>query len=339
MKLTTLSILLASTSLFTACGGGGSSTTATPAAPPAAVIAVSTIVSSVPASTYLFGSEELAAFSLMNAERSACGFGLLAQSAKLDTAARNHASYLITNSQYSHYETNGLTGFTGVDPYAREVAGGYSPTNNGYGQPGEDITSFATTLTGTGTAAVRGFLAAPYHLLESLRGYKDVGVSFILNSTIVPGPAGVIPIIDFGTPTTGSTQLPGSNDVLTYPCQGSSGMNYQLAKNEAPAPVAGRDLTTLPVGHPLLVAVRNGNTLGITSATLIKVSNGASIALRAPYTKATDVNNVAYYYENEGFILPDVPLEPSTQYQATINGTNSGVVFSRTFTFTTGTGG
>lgn len=328
---------------LTACGGGGGGSSDTAAAPVvAAPVVGSPIVTTVAAATYTVGSEEVAAFDLLNAERSRCGFGLLTQNTALDTAAKAHASYMILNNQQSHSETSGLAGFTGVLPADRVLAAGYSSINTtGYGQPSESFTTVpnTNTLLGSGVIATRGLLAAPYHLQGMFRGYKDAGTSVVLASSLVTGATYIRPVFNFGTPSASSPQLPGASEVLTYPCQGSTGINYQLAANESPEPVPGRNLFASPLGHPILINVRYGNTLGITSATLIKVSTGAPIVLRAPYTKITDTVNSSQYYANEGFILPDGPLEPSTQYQATVNGTNNGVSFSRTFSFTTGTGG
>jgi hypothetical protein len=90
-----------------------------------------------------------------------------------------------------------------------------------------------------------------------------------------------------------------------------------------------------PVGHPIIVMIRKGRVLTLTSATVTKVSTGATVAMRSPVTSANDVNQ-GYYGSNAGYILPDVALEPSTQYQSTVTGKNGAAVFSRTCSFTTG---
>ena len=321
-------------------GGGGNGTAAPP--PPADTLGISTIVTQIPVANYAPGSEALSAFTLLNSERSTCGFGLLAQSTQLDNAAGNHAKYLVVNSQQGQYETSGMPSFTGVDPAYRVLWAGYlASSTSAYGQPSEAATIVPSTnvLAGAGRGATRVLMAAPYHLIDMFRGYRDVGASAVLASTWPPAANYAVHVFNFATPAAWSPQLPGARDVLTYPCQGSTGINYQLAADEIPSPVQNRNLISVPVGHPIMIAVRNGQTLTITSSNLIKVSTGAAVALRAPYTKATDPTNSAYLYANEGFVLPDVPLEPSTQYQATITGTNDDIAFSRIFTFWTGTGG
>jgi hypothetical protein len=42
---------------------------------------------------------------------------------------------------------------------------------------------------------------------------------------------------------------------------------------------------------------------------------------------------------NQGFVLPDAPLAPSTAYTVTIKGANNGLAFSATFSVATGTTG
>ena len=78
--------------LLAACGGGSDS-----AAPPAQAVAASPVASTPVAappdvvSAYPVGSEELVVYTLLNAERNRCGFGLLAANTQLDAAAKAHA--------------------------------------------------------------------------------------------------------------------------------------------------------------------------------------------------------------------------------------------------------
>jgi VCBS repeat-containing protein len=75
------------------------------------------LVSSVPDPVYTgaHASEKAAVFNSLNADRARCGFGKLAQNAKLDLASQNHATYLAVHTENSHFETSGWTGFTGTD--------------------------------------------------------------------------------------------------------------------------------------------------------------------------------------------------------------------------------
>lgn len=124
--------------------------------------------------------------------------------------------------------------------------------------------------------------------------------------------------------------------MLTYPCEGSVGVNYRVT-NESPNPVPGRDLLASPIGPGILVAVRTGQVLTVTSATMVTVSGNTPVTLRATMTKANDPNNALS--DNQALIIPDAALTPSTDYKVTIVGKNGAADFTRTFTFSAGTGG
>src|SRR5690606_14608806 len=87
------------------------------------------------------------------------------------------------------------------------------------------------------------------------------------------------------------SQKPNGAAVLTYPCEGTTGTAYQL-KNEQPNPVPGRDLSTAPVGQPIVVAVRVGQLITISSAAMVKKSDGSPVFLRAPIVRANDSNQL-----------------------------------------------
>jgi hypothetical protein len=201
----------------------------------------------------------------------------------------------------------------------------------------EGLTTWGATSVklNKGVAAVRGLLVAPYHAITMLRETRDVGIA-IRNTTDVASAysPSVAAVFDYGFTATATYQAIASSDVLTYPCQGTTGTGYRLT-DETPNPVPGRNLATSPVGHPIIVMIRKGRVLALTSAAMIKVSTGAAIALRTPVTLANDPSNNTYG-EHFGYVLPDAALEPSTQYQVTINGSNGATPFTRSFTFTTG---
>lgn len=298
----------------------------------------STIVTAAaPTPTYAGGSEELAAFNLLNAERSACGFGTLTQSAQVDAAARAHADWEHINWVYSHYENQSTypTGFTGYDGSARITFQGYT----GLGGSSDNIIATLTTSSkvGKGVESIRAWLAAPFHSRGLIGGFRDVGVAIRSNNDVGTANTAVFGQLNLAYKSAVGKQLPASNEILTYPCQGTSGVDYRLT-GEEPNPVPGRDLAANPLGHPVIIKVRDGNTLSITTATMTSVGTNTAIALRsAAQTKADDTGN--RFTSSEAYVIPDAPLSPNTTYSVTITGTNSSVPFTKTFTFTTGTGG
>jgi hypothetical protein len=69
--------------------------------------------------------EETMALEYLNALRQNAGMAPYATSEILTKAAKNHATYLITNHEAGHYETKGKPGFTGKMPYERAIHAGY----------------------------------------------------------------------------------------------------------------------------------------------------------------------------------------------------------------------
>ena len=341
MTRTLFSLLTAAAAAtLAACGGGGDGAP-TPAPAASTPSAGSSIVASVPASTYAPGSEELAAFALLNAERQRCGFGQLAQSAALDAAAKAHATYQIVNNVVSHFEnlSTNPTGFTGADAAARVVAQGYT----GAGAVADEIAVISGTgvKTGMGEGGIRSLLNAPYHLNGLMSGYRDVGISVRSNVDAGAGAAAVVLQLDAAYKASVGPQLLARSDVLTYPCDGTTGVDRQLS-NETPNPVPGRDLRANPLGSTIYVAVLDGNTLAITGASMVKTSTGQFITLRTPITAANDPQGpcaAGCFKSHQGYVAADAALEANTSYQVSISGTNQGASFNRTFTFTTGTGG
>ncbi|TAL65671.1 MAG: CAP domain-containing protein [Burkholderiaceae bacterium] len=339
-------MMLASTLGLAGCGGGGGggASTGASSAAPATNTDSNTTSPTIAAAGYAAGSPQAQIYTLVNNERVACGFGSISESTALDQAALAHANWLLVNNYTGHYESAGVpNGYTGVSPQDRGVAAGYtyatsstSPVPNYvFYQSGEVYASEGATAYSP-TVAVRQLLAAPYHVDVMMLGVRNIGIGYedsnTAGTTATYG-ARTLVNIDFGVPAGATQQDLGSSDVMTYPCQGTTGTALQVY-NESPDPVPGRDQTANPFGSAVLVAVRNGQTLAITSASMINASNGSVVTLLTPVTSANDPNG--QLLSNEGYVLPNSPLSPNTQYQVTINGTNSGVAFSRSFTFTTG---
>ena len=339
--------------LLTACGGGGGggSTTVADAAAiaastapavPAAPAAASPPVPALVASSYAAGSEERDAFNLLNFERSQCGFGTLTQSLQLDAAARAHADYQILNSVVSHTETVARPGFTGVFPSDRVVAQGYT----GFGGVTDEIVALVGTASKTalGASGIRGLLSAPYHLRGLVSGYRDVGVSIRSSADLGTSTPTVVLQINAAYKSSAGPQLLGSTDINTYPCEGTTGVNRQLT-NESPNPVIGRDLATNPLGTVVYVSVREGNTLSLSTSSppsMTQVSNGQAVTLRPPVTATSDPYAPCLdgcFKRHQAYIAADAPLLANTEYRVQMSGTNSGVPFTRSFVFSTGSGG
>jgi uncharacterized protein YkwD len=321
-----LAALFSVTALVAACGGGDSRSTTPLPIPAGPEVKAVDMVTSVPAPTYT--GEDLIFFNLLNVERAQCGFGLLAQNSKLDAAAFAHSTYGVLNNFFNHNEISTNPGYTGGDHIMRINAAGYPVT---------DKTSTEALNGGGGVVGLRGLLSAPYHMAALLGAYRDIGVAFVTN------PVSNIPLLttNYAFSSALGPQLLSTSDVLTYPCLGSNEVKRQL-RGETPNPVPGRDLSVNPIGTPIFVKVRVGNTLTIDSATVVNTVTGAPVTMRTPVTANNDPYLkispfVSYFSSSEGYIAPENSLEPNTTYQATVTGTNNKVGFTRTFTFKTGT--
>lgn len=323
--------------VLTGCGGGGGGSDGSAdngnTTPDVPQIQPSSLVTSIQQPTYSTNSDELAAFSLLNTERDRCGLGKLAQSTTADVATAGHALWNVTNGFTSHYQAPNTTAFTGVSPFDRLVASGYGST--GSFMANESIFSRTNSdPSGMALTGTRLLLNAPYHALVMLDGYRDVGVK-VLSSNDVPGASTpqVTVGYKFAYKYDQGAQLLAGDAVSTYPCEGTTNVSHQLT-NESPNPVPGRNLAQQPLGSSIMILVRQGQTLNITSATLTNLATGAAVTLRTPSTSTTDPNNALQ--SHQAFVSADAPLDALTQYQASISGTNNGRPFSRTFSFTTG---
>lgn len=298
----------------------------------------STIVTTAPpAPTYASASEEEAAFNLLNAERSRCGFGYLAQNTQIDQAAGAHAQWQLFNQVISHFEDSAVypTGFTGYSVLERLAYQSY--TDIGEGSDLFSVRTGSNTKLGYGTVGIRGLLSAPFHLRGLVNGHRDIGL-IVKNNIDASTPASAIFLqIDMAYKATANKQLQASDVIQTYPCEGTVGVNYRLT-NESPNPVPGRDLSALPLGHPVMIKVRDGNTLVVATATMENAATHAPVVLRSAATTRAD-DTSGRFSQSEAYVIPDAPLSQNTSYKVVITGTNSAVPFTKTFTFTTGSGG
>jgi hypothetical protein len=192
MNQRSTALLIRSSLLLVACGGGGGSSglvsvtptvsaTPTPVAPPKVTVTPETNAQAV-----------AAGISTLNAMRTSCGMDALNLQNNLVAAADAAANYFKlrveeNDSTYSHTQTVGKTGFTGVTPWDRAAAAGYPipigltmpriyedlsttvvPANWVLQSKVEDATSQTESLTNT-----------VYHLLDLMSPVREVGANYI----------------------------------------------------------------------------------------------------------------------------------------------------------------
>jgi uncharacterized protein YkwD len=327
------SISILAAAILAACGGGGGDAPASPQSPTTAPVPTGVVTLPTPVDTYTAGGEQKNAFNLLNQERKNCGFGALTQNIQLDQSASAHAKFLVENSlNYGHNEAAGLPFFTGLSETERAAAAGYT------GPVGAVLaTASGPTPTDSSlrtTQQVRALLSAPYHLSTMVDSYAEVGVGF--SQKQVPGNLEKRALNMTLGGLQGTNEL-ADDQVYTYPCSGSSGVNRSLA-NETPNPIPlnlVQDYTKY--GTPIVVKVRAGKMLKLTSVALTPAVGGSSIATII-VDQSNDPQRGTLMRTNTAYILPMVPLLPLTSYALTVSGASDGVIFTKTFAqpFTTG---
>jgi VCBS repeat-containing protein len=310
------------------------------------------LVSSVPDPVYTgaYASEKAAVFNRLNADRARCGFGKLAQNAKLDLAAQNHATYLMLHNENSHFETSGWTGFTGTDLGARWRHVGYSYITGSeiltglvWGSlfsPNGINSGVSVTELGSTNSLLRLY-ASVYHLTGAMSFNREVGIGVDNRTTTNVGDANTKPlVINSATPTGSLRQSIGSAGLASFPCEGVTGLIPDFGEEDPdPFPDVNRRIT--PYGHPVYMTSGPGTTITLTSGT-IAPRGGSALATRT-LTAANDPQKQLQL--NEVFLVPTTRLLDNTTYDVALSGTSTGLVSAsnptggwiRNFYFTTGT--
>lgn len=319
---------LAAALALTACGGGGGNSTTPPVSQtcvngasdyPTCTPAVTpaNLQTSVPTPTYAQSSQELIAFSEINAFRKSMGLGLLAQNANLDKAAQNHANYVVLNQDFSHNENASKQGFTGGDPTSRASFAGYNSTYVG------------EMIGGTnGTVAARGLMNTIYHRNGvAMQEVVDVGMSLNL--------AWSQPlVVDIGYGKKGQNNA--SDFITTYPVNGQVDLPLVMYP-ETPNPLTDVDLYNTDyvtkTSSPVSFYAAAGTTIIVNSFTVTQDGQANPLDMRL-ITQANDVNK--YVPSHSVHLVGKAPFRPTTKYNVSFNGTVNGKGVSKTWSFTTG---
>jgi uncharacterized protein YkwD len=240
--------------------------------------------------------------SFLNTIRSNAGLAQFTTNAGLVTAATDHATYLVANTASGHYETQGLTGFTGYDPLTRiEAEGSYTAI-------GETVVAgsnlaFTDSLTG-----VSLLFDAPYHRLVMLGDFKSVGIGAVANASWEAVN------LDYGNVAgqISDTQL------VVYPYPGQTNVPVSWLANESPNPFASQPSYELQtVGYPSVALGNLGAKLSSIVFTLTDASgNNVPCLAQTPDNDSTDLSNGA-------MCVPYAPLTPNTRYTEHIAGVST----------------
>jgi hypothetical protein len=259
------------------------------------------------------------ALAYLNAQRTAAGLPAVAWYPALGAAASMHARYLTANPGGDahgdvHKETRGLPFFTGVTAWDRAAYYGY------HGAVSEVI-----AYEGWAEAAVRGWLATPYHRLPLVHpgnvefGYGWAGEAQPLE--VMKGGPG----LEDGAPTT-----------IRWPYDGQVGVLTSWPGLETPDPLRLYPGTSGPVGYTVsLTFVPEPLSLRLTSAAFTDPQGRAVECMT--FFPEKDV-----HLRSTVALIPFRPLEAWMTYRVAMTGTvdqgSGSRPFNETWTFTTGPG-
>jgi len=335
-KIPGIALALTLAAALGACGGGGSdssdgassgSTTTGGTGSTGSTSTTSSgtgLVTTAPATTYASGSAEATAFALVNSSRLACGFGALTQNASLDTAASNHATYLVDRLEEGvvagHTEDSTLSGYTAATAAQRATLAGYY-----WSVISEDLAYYSPNANYR-TGLVRSLFATVYHLASMVDGSRDAGIS------IKVAPSGTqYAVMEWLSGTASTAQQQQTTSLVTYPCDGSTGVQPYMG-TESPEPFTNLGFTSgSSVGQPLYFKAPKGSTIVLTAASLTAASGTAITTTLYHYTDDPQGELAA----NQAFVIPRSALSLGTTYTASVTGTVDGTAFTRTFSFST----
>jgi uncharacterized protein YkwD len=268
-----------------------------------------------PAST----PESIAALNAINNLRVPAGSGCATTNVLIAKAAASHCSYYVTNNKANpmctsnpHLEVSGCTGFTGMLPYDRMKATGW--TGNG------------------GGAEVMYFVANPENAVATWANSVGHRVTMLDPATgaLGYGSGTGCDTMDFGS----GIRVP-TTTVVVYPYDGQTNLPTAFAgQRESPMPPT--PSTGWPSGSPITIYAQkamltehvltiDGSTTPIDHVWLDSTSSVVAQADRAGYT-------------NNPFMYANKALTPNTKYRVKVSGTYAGGSLSKEWTFTTGAG-
>lgn len=299
-----------------ACGGSGDSDAVTgPALSSSAPLYSSPQAASAPAAT---GDAAVDVLNTANYIRTRIGLSAFSRSAQLDQSALRHSAYYVQNGSSGpgalgfHTEAPSLPGFSGVTVADRARAAGY---------PGAPVQENMSIGTNSGTGAALGLTAVPYHRINMLSCFADIGVG-VVNRTYT---------LDFGgvAPSCG----PAANQLVAYPFPDQADVPIGTNSQEAPNPLP--DITPRQVGYPISLLGAPGTTVTISSLALTD-SSGNDIPGRIVSTNTETSASLGNYV----FFMP-LPssstgmFEWNTRYTVHASGRFNGNPFTLTWQFTT----
>ncbi len=241
----------------------------------------------------------------------------------LETAAQNHAQYLILNNTFGHSETEGNAGFTGVNPWNRGDAAGYSP----WYSYGENLSGGDDTI----YESIDGLFTGIYHRFGFLTlTQDDIGIGIKTDAGYA-----YHSVYNYDMGNLGSTAVTqGQNgQTILWPPAGFSNAQTSFNNSEAPDPLP--ECPTYGIaGNPISIEF-NPTYHGTATMNSFKLfgPDGSEITNTKTLTQATDPAN---HLNNNQFVLfPLTSLSVDSRYRVEFNYTEANNVKNLTWHFNT----
>ena len=311
-RLAAAAALIATVLSLIACGGGGGGASV-PAPPPPAPAPAPTPTAPIAAQLTVpspvgYDAERLAAFNRLNEIRLSAGLGMLAQSRPMDQAAQAHADWVIANDSFTHEETAGTPGFTGLNWPRRDEAFGYVPIEG------------VEVMTGPvhGAQGVDLLINTLYHRAGML-AFEPVDVGIGWSGGVAPNVSMPL-VIDITRPGMdvarglGQASQGSIHGVEVWPVDGARDVPLRLGL-EIPNPVPSQDVLTL--GTPISIIVDEIKTISVTT---FIVMDGASSTV-VPTQVLTSRNDPNLFVPASfAAAIPLSALAPNTTYRVAFSG-------------------
>jgi uncharacterized protein YkwD len=267
----------------------------------------------------LFATEQQDALTYINQLRNGVGLTAFHPVSTLDTAAQNHAKYLLSNTVFGHYEVDGNPDFTGVAPENRGNYAGYS-----HSYYSENISAGDSDI----NASIDGLFTAIYHRLKFLDfNAHDLGVGYFYDDNYPYKSAHVFNMAT--NSATNTAEIAAQNPLIVkWPYEKYQKAQPAFLNNEFPAPLP-ECAENGPSGNPVSIQFNTTDDVVGTSFTL-RDQDGNILK-----SKVLDSNNNDILTSKEYVLFPIDRLDWDSTYTATFDYTIQGDEKSTTWSFKT----
>ena len=255
-------------------------------------------------------NEQKQALTYANIYRKLLGLKDLQLNSSLNTAAAAHSNYMVVNKNTTHDEFANKNGFTGITPYNRAAAFGYTG-----GYVAENVSSGQKDY----KEAIDGLFQAPYHRLMWINPYlKDFGYGF----------KDKYYTFDLGG------KKAGEDKIIVYPMDNQTDVPVSWDGNETPNPLR-LHAKKGTVGYPITLSYFTGKNIESFTINKVALTNSEGNTVK------TFINTPAKDKQltDSILIIPAAALSKGEKYTVSVKGKiefqdNSTFTLDKSWSFT-----